>query len=74
MFPAGSRRIRSEDGALGVKITDREMQQSAGMLIVGQAEPRKWKPNETYFLQAMGGHEREPHAPTFAGAAHGSVG
>jgi diguanylate cyclase (GGDEF)-like protein len=40
--------------ALGVKITDREMQQSAGMLIVGQAEPRKWKPNETYFLQAIG--------------------
>jgi diguanylate cyclase (GGDEF)-like protein len=40
--------------ALGVKITDRETQQSAGMLIVGQAEPRKWKPNETYFLQAIG--------------------
>jgi diguanylate cyclase (GGDEF)-like protein len=40
--------------ALGVKITDRETQQSAGMLIVGQAEPRKWKSNETYFLQAIG--------------------
>src|SRR4029077_5946150 len=40
--------------ALGVKITDRETQQPAGMLIVGQAEPRKWKPNETYFLQAIG--------------------
>jgi len=39
---------------LGVKITDRETQQPAGMLIVGQAEPRKWKPNETYFLQAIG--------------------
>jgi len=24
------------------------------MIIVGQAEPRKWKPNETYFLQAIG--------------------
>jgi diguanylate cyclase (GGDEF)-like protein len=40
--------------ALGVKITDRETQQPAGMLIVGQAEARKWKPNETYFLQAIG--------------------
>ncbi|HVO57670.1 MAG TPA: diguanylate cyclase [Dongiaceae bacterium] len=40
--------------ALGVKITDRETQQPAGMLIVGQNEPRKWKPNETYFLQAIG--------------------
>jgi diguanylate cyclase (GGDEF)-like protein len=40
--------------ALGVRITDRETQQSAGMLIVGQSEPRKWKPNEIYFLQAVG--------------------
>ena len=40
--------------ALGVKITDRETQQPAGMIVVGQAEPRKWKPNETYFLQAIG--------------------
>ena len=40
--------------ALGVRITDRETQQSAGMLIVGQSESRKWKPNETYFLQAIG--------------------
>jgi diguanylate cyclase (GGDEF)-like protein len=40
--------------ALGVKMTDRETQQPAGMLIVGSAEPRKWKPNETYFLQAIG--------------------
>jgi diguanylate cyclase (GGDEF)-like protein len=39
---------------LGVKITDRETQQPAGMLIVGHAESRKWKPNETYFLQAIG--------------------
>jgi diguanylate cyclase (GGDEF)-like protein len=40
--------------ALGVKITDRETAQPAGMLIVGNAEGRKWKPNETYFLQAIG--------------------
>ncbi|HKF25435.1 MAG TPA: diguanylate cyclase [Candidatus Acidoferrum sp.] len=40
--------------ALGVRITDRETQQNAGLLIVGQSEARKWKPNETYFLQAIG--------------------
>jgi diguanylate cyclase (GGDEF)-like protein len=40
--------------ALGVKITDRETQQPAGMLIVGQTEARRWKSNETYFLQAIG--------------------
>ena len=40
--------------ALGVKISDRETQQTAGMLIVGQSDTRKWKPNETYFLQAIG--------------------
>ncbi len=40
--------------ALGVKLTDRETQQPAGMLIVGQAEARRWKSNETYFLQAIG--------------------
>jgi diguanylate cyclase (GGDEF)-like protein len=40
--------------ALGVKVIDRETQQPAGMLIVGQSEARKWKPNETYFLQAIG--------------------
>src|SRR6266542_1430639 len=39
---------------LSVKIPDRETQQPAGMLIVGHAEPRKWTPNETYFLQAIG--------------------
>ncbi len=40
--------------ALGVKVIDRETAQAAGMLIVGSVEPRKWKPNETYFLQAIG--------------------
>src|SRR5271154_3963526 len=32
--------------ALGVMITDKETQAPAGMLIVGHAEPHKWKPNE----------------------------
>jgi diguanylate cyclase (GGDEF)-like protein len=40
--------------ALGVMITDKETQQPAGMLIVAHTEPHKWKPNETYFLQAIG--------------------
>jgi len=40
--------------ALGVLITDKETQMPAGMLIVGHAETRKWKPNEAYFLQAIG--------------------
>jgi diguanylate cyclase (GGDEF)-like protein len=40
--------------ALGVIITDKETQVPAGMLIVAHAEPHKWKPNEAYFLQAIG--------------------
>ena len=40
--------------ALGVTITDKETQSPAAMLIVGQGTPHKWKPNQTYFLQAIG--------------------
>jgi diguanylate cyclase (GGDEF)-like protein len=40
--------------ALGVVIPDKETQQPAGMLIVAHVEPHRWKPNETYFLQAIG--------------------
>jgi diguanylate cyclase (GGDEF)-like protein len=40
--------------ALGVMILDKETQMPAGMLIIGYAEPHKWKPNEAYFLQAIG--------------------
>jgi diguanylate cyclase (GGDEF)-like protein len=40
--------------ALGVIITDKETQVPAGMLIVGHSSPHKWKPNEAYFLQAIG--------------------
>ena len=40
--------------ALGVVITDKETQTPAGMLIVGHAKPHKWRPNEAYFLQAIG--------------------
>jgi len=40
--------------ALGVQLTDKETQTPAGMLLVGHAALHKWKPNETYFLQAVG--------------------
>jgi diguanylate cyclase (GGDEF)-like protein len=42
------------ESALGVVLTDKETQAPAGMLIVGHAKPHRWKPNETYFLQAIG--------------------
>src|SRR5580658_271806 len=42
------------ESALGVIITDKETQTPAGMLIVGHARRHKWKPNEAYFLQAIG--------------------
>ena len=40
--------------ALGVVITDKETQAPAGMFIAAHAEDHKWKPNEVYFLQAIG--------------------
>ena len=40
--------------ALGVTLTDKETQTPAAMLIVGQGTQHKWKPNQTYFLQAIG--------------------
>jgi len=40
--------------ALGIMIMDKETQQPAGMFIVAYAEAHKWKPNEAYFLQAIG--------------------
>jgi diguanylate cyclase (GGDEF)-like protein len=57
MVDATEGSILSELGlatALGVIITDKETQIPAGMLIVAHAEPHKWKPNEAYFLQAIG--------------------
>jgi diguanylate cyclase (GGDEF)-like protein len=57
MVDATEGSILSELGlatALGIIITDKETQVPAGMLIVAHAEPHKWKPNEAYFLQAIG--------------------
>ncbi len=42
------------DCALGVQLTDRETQAVSGFLVVGNATARHWKPNESYFLQAVG--------------------
>lgn len=40
--------------AIGVTITDKETQAPAGMLIVAHEKHHEWKPNQTYFLQAIG--------------------
>lgn len=40
--------------ALAVLLTDKESQNSSGILLVGDAGARKWKPNESFFLQAVG--------------------
>jgi len=42
------------ESALAVALTDKETQAPAGTLLVGDAAARKWKPNESFFLQAVG--------------------
>ena len=42
------------ESALGVLLTDKESQASSGALLVGDTSERKWKPNESFFLQAVG--------------------
>ena len=42
------------ESALGILLTDKETQTPAGALLVGDANARKWKPNESFFLQAVG--------------------
>ena len=42
------------ESALAVELTDKETQGRAGVLLVGDAGARKWKPNESFFLQAVG--------------------
>ncbi len=43
----------SMESALGVILTDKETQTAAGALIAADAKPRTWKPNESFFLQAV---------------------
>lgn len=40
--------------ALAVMLMDKETQTPAGMIIAGHTAAHKWKPDETYFLQAVG--------------------
>ena len=42
------------ESALAVVLTDKETQAPAGAMLVGDASARKWKPNESFFLQAVG--------------------
>jgi diguanylate cyclase (GGDEF)-like protein len=42
------------ESALAVLLTDKETQAPSGVLLVGDASARKWKPNESFFLQAVG--------------------
>ena len=42
------------ESALGVVLTDKDSQSLVGALVVADANPRKWKTNESFFLQAVG--------------------
>ena len=42
------------ESALGVALADKETQTSSGALLVGDALARKWRPNDSFFLQAVG--------------------
>jgi diguanylate cyclase (GGDEF)-like protein len=42
------------ESALGVILTDKETQAPSGALLIGDVRARKWKPNESFFLQAVG--------------------
>lgn len=42
------------ENILGIPLTDKDTQAPAGILFVGDAASREWKPNESYFLQAVG--------------------
>ena len=42
------------ESALAILLTDKETQGASGVLLVGDTGDRKWKPNESFFLQAVG--------------------
>ncbi len=42
------------ESALGVMLTDKETQAPSGALLIGDVRARNWKPNESFFLQAVG--------------------
>jgi diguanylate cyclase (GGDEF)-like protein len=47
-------RAHGLESALGILLTDKETQAAAGALMVGSAVARKWQPNVSFFLQAVG--------------------
>lgn len=47
-------RTHGLESALGILLTDKETQAAAGALMVGSAVARKWQPNVSFFLQAVG--------------------
>lgn len=47
-------RSLSVDTALGVPLTDKDTKALAGLLFVADTISRQWKPNESFFLQAIG--------------------
>ena len=42
------------ESALGVVLTDKDSQSLVGALVVADANPRRWKTSESFFLQAVG--------------------
>ena len=42
------------EAVLGVQLIDKDTQTPVGVLLAGHAAAHNWKPNETYFLQAVG--------------------
>jgi diguanylate cyclase (GGDEF)-like protein len=42
------------ESALGVMLTDKETQAQSGALLIGDNKARRWKPNDSFFLQAVG--------------------
>ena len=56
-FEAGTNPAFAETGLqslLGVLLVDKEKQETGGMLFAAMEAARRWKPNESYFLQAVG--------------------
>ena len=54
---AAAQPILTETGlrtVLAVPLMDKEKQEIGGTLLAGMDAPRRWKPNENYFLQAVG--------------------
>jgi len=56
-FDAATNPAFAETGlqaVLAVQLVDKEKQETGGLLFVAMESARRWKPNESYFLQAVG--------------------